>query len=58
MLQIVRRQTETSPSLAGKVLPFISRKERRLEIAFVSLAATNLFFISSAIAFYFLAHKR
>jgi hypothetical protein len=58
MLQVVRRQKAlSSSSFANKVLPFSSRKERFLEIAFVSLASANIFVIASATALYYLAHK-
>jgi len=55
MMQVVRRQ----PSVfsADRVVPFLSRKVRILEFAFVSLAATNLFVISSVVAFYWFVHR-
>jgi hypothetical protein len=54
-MQVVRRQ----PSLfvVDKTLPSLSRKARMLEFAFVSLAATNMFIVSSALAFYWLGHR-
>jgi hypothetical protein len=55
MMQVVRRQP--SVFTATKVVPFVTRKARMLEFAFVSLAATNLFIVSSAVAFYWFAHK-
>lgn len=54
MLQIVRRKAAVASS---KAIPVISDKERRLEVALISLASTNLFVISSAAAFYFLLHN-
>jgi hypothetical protein len=55
MMQVVRRQS----SVLGmeSALPAISRKARMLEFAFVSLAATNIFIVSSAVAFYWFANK-
>jgi hypothetical protein len=61
MMHVVRR-----PQLAfssqpvfnvDRAIPFISRKARMLEFAFVSLAATNLFIVTSAVAFYWFANK-
>jgi hypothetical protein len=58
MLQVVRRQTSVfSSSFASRAMPSVRRKERYLEIAFITLASANLFVISSAVAFYFLTHK-
>jgi|GEM_PF-6305060 len=57
MLQTVRRQVQpSSASTTAAVLP-AGAKQRRLEIAFVSLAATNLFVLSSVLMFYVLAYK-
>ena len=53
MLQVVRRK----PSTTTSATPYITRKARRLEIAFVTLAAANLFVLSSALSFYMLVHK-
>jgi hypothetical protein len=53
MIQVVRRH----PYRPTRVLASTSRRERFLEIAFVSLAAINLFVITSGAMLYFLAHK-
>jgi hypothetical protein len=55
MMHVVRRNP--SSLYAGKLMPALSRKARMLEFAFISLAATNLFIVSSAAAFYWLAHR-
>ena len=54
MVQVVRRpQSRPTKALASP-----SRRERFLEIAFVSLASVNLFMITSGVAFYCLAYKQ
>ncbi len=42
---------------ARRVKHFVSKKSRAVELALLSLAAANLFLISSAVSFYWFAHK-
>ncbi len=54
-MHVVRRNP--SYSSEQRVDAAASRKARLLEVAFISLAATNLFIVTSAIVFYWLSHR-
>ncbi len=56
MMQTVRRKPFDFKA-ARKAKNFVSRKSKLVERAFVSLAAANLFLLSSAVSFYWLAQR-
>lgn len=55
MHPVICRRAESIP--ADRAIQIAARKASRLESAFVSLAAANLFIVSSAISFYVLIHS-
>ncbi len=56
MMQVVRRQPFGFKAVR-KAKQFVSRKSRLVETAFLTLAATNLFLVSSVASFYWFAHR-
>lgn len=52
MYRVIRRPSEAA--LSESLIQFVNRKASRFESAFISLAAANVFLVSSAVSFYLL----